>query len=119
MMSEAMNVDENTSPQKILEEEQRLKESLKNTSTDQSDFLYPTLILVPLVIVFIGILTLKITTMLKLVLLLFVIISIVFYILQYRKYNISDSLVKMTDKVKKVTNTKNLPRTDTSLNFNS
>lgn len=67
---------------------------------DNSKYIYPSLILVPLFIVLISIFTLTISVFSKIILILFILCSIVVYIMQSKNVNISKHLDKISASIK-------------------
>uniref|UniRef100_A0AAU8GF45 Uncharacterized protein n=1 Tax=Faxonius propinquus nudivirus TaxID=3139431 RepID=A0AAU8GF45_9VIRU len=77
----------------------------KNTTTTETDdkyskFLYPTLIMIPLIIIFLSILVSSITTLSKIFILLLLLIVIVCYILQTKSVNLYEQYNKIMNKKK-------------------
>ncbi|UVX94916.1 hypothetical protein CsNV_056 [Callinectes sapidus nudivirus] len=66
---------------------------------NNSELLYPTIIIIPIVIVIITIFTLSISVVAKVLLILFLIVSLITYILEYKKCNITDPLSKFSQKI--------------------
>lgn len=98
LMSNAININSNTSPEAIQKEKNTARDEVKDYTMDNSEFLYPTLVMIPLIIVLISILTLDIRGFVKFILFLFMIMALVTYVLQIRKYNISKPLMDMSNK---------------------
>ncbi|UHB41790.1 hypothetical protein MrNuV_ORF067 [Macrobrachium rosenbergii nudivirus] len=101
LLNKGMAIQEGTSPTAIRKEKLE-NEKLNGTTTpetDNSKFLYPTLILVPLVIVLITQLFLPIGIIAKILMCIFLLFAIVVYIMQQKKINVVDILGKINNKV--------------------
>ncbi|UOT91812.1 PmNV_062-like protein [Aratus pisonii nudivirus] len=98
MMNNAININDNTTPTAI-QNEKKLNISNSDTVTNNSEFIYPTIILLPLIIVSISVLTLNIKGLTKFILFILLFISIVVYILQFKKCNITEPLQKISENV--------------------
>lgn len=106
MLSSAVEINDNTSPEAVNKELNEKTEATPNSqpgklfNTDNSDFLFPTLIIVPMVIVLISIFTLSVSLIVKIVLVLLLLISMVSYFFQFKKTNILNPLNKFAEKLK-------------------
>lgn len=65
-------------------------------SEDNSPFLYPTLIIIPLIIVLIGVFASNIKTMFKIILILFLLFAIAMYIAQTKNVNLVVEIKKFS-----------------------
>nr|WOZ57638.1 hypothetical protein MmNV_45 [Menippe mercenaria nudivirus] len=66
-----------------------------------SEFIYPTMILVPLVIVIISLMALNISLLTKILLIFFLVVSLIVYILQFKQVNIEKPLANLANSLKK------------------
>lgn len=101
MLKTAMNINDNTSPEAIAQEKSKVTSDTGVTPMDNSEFLYPTLIIIPMVIVLISILTLSVSVIAKLILFVLLLFSLVVYVLQYKRYNITKPLLKISNNINK------------------
>ena len=100
MLDNSLNIQKNTSEQAIQQEKEKNKALATDISQNSnSDYIYPSLIIIPLIIVIITTLTLHINLLTKFIIILFLLISLFCYIMQYKKINISDPLNKMSKKL--------------------
>lgn len=121
MMNSAMDINKNTTPEAIQQEQQEIKNIQKRDTTttmDNSEFLYPTFITIPIIIVLISILTLHISHWAKFILFAFLLVALIVYIMQFKKYNITKPLLKMSDNIKETLNIKDVNRKKSSYTFN-
>nr|ABX44707.1 hypothetical protein [Penaeus monodon nucleopolyhedrovirus] len=103
----ALNIEKYTNPQAVQDE--RTKNQPKGVDTvDNSDYLYPTIIMVPLIIVFVTILCISVSLITKLVLIFFLIVVIVALIMYFKKINIAAPLKNYSELIKlNTTNNRN------------
>ncbi|UBZ25641.1 hypothetical protein QKT26_gp51 [Carcinus maenas nudivirus] len=105
LLKDSININENTSKEAIEKEQSEFKKSLQDKAkvviqnNNNSEFLYPTIIIIPMIIVIITIMTLSITVFTKFLLIFFLIISLITYILEYKKCNIATPLAKISEKL--------------------
>ncbi|QBB28655.1 hypothetical protein HgNV_050 [Homarus gammarus nudivirus] len=103
MLNQSMNISKGTTPEAIRKEEAETSEMQKAKAKtiiagNNSDFLYPTIIILPMIIAIIGILTLPISAFSKFIFVLCLLLSLVTYVLQYKNYNISKPLEELSNK---------------------
>lgn len=105
-LHEAMKIHTQTTPDAVTAERVQASASTvpiqkNDNALLNSDFLYPTIIIIPIVIVVISIVALDISIITKIILVGFLILSLVIYVLQFKKVNIEQHLVKLSDSLKK------------------
>ena len=98
MVSTGVSINQGTTPEAV--ESERLANTQKelggvSTPTDNSKFVYPTFIIVPLCIVLITQLFLPTSLTVKVFMVTFLLIAIVMYVLQLKKTNLVGILTKL------------------------
>lgn len=115
MMENALDINKNTSPEAIQNEKDNMKDD--TIILDNSEFLYPTIIIIPMVIVLISILTLNISLIAKFTLFILLCISLIVYVLQFKKYNIVEPLKTWSDNINNKFRNNDSIRETSSLGF--
>lgn len=124
LLGSAMDIRSNTTKEAVSRERDTITtQNVDVTNVESnfmmrnSEFLYPTIITVPLIIVIISLMALNISLFTKLVLILFIIIALGTYILQFKKINIEEPLTKLSNSLKKKLNLHNTIRPESSYIF--
>ncbi len=106
LLTSALDINANTTKQAILNEQEKVKsaaspDKVTPFTMQNSEFLYPTIVTVPLVIVIISLMAAEISLFTKIILITFLIISLTAYIMQFKKVNIEQPLANLGDSLKK------------------
>ena len=103
----SLRIETNTRPEAIQRERMQAKNKTSKSGTtkddpeekptepedtDNSDYMYPTLVIVPMIIILITLMTLGISIITKVILAILIVLAIGVFVLYFRKQNITEPI---------------------------
>ncbi len=97
-LEQALTIKNATHPISIQKEKDSVMPEHEPEPENNKNFFYPTIIILPIVIVIISLFALKISLLTKFVLCILLIVSVIFFVLYFKKYDIVEPINNFAQK---------------------